>query len=66
LTYHTQDVDSGPDRPASDSETEIKITPEMIERGLEFFDKSPINSLTTVASHPEFVESLLRFIINGG
>jgi len=46
--------------------TEIKITPEMVRRGMEFFDRSPINSLTTIATYPDFVESLLRFAIVGG
>lgn len=35
LTYHTQDVDSGCDRPATKSNDEIEITPEMIEAGEE-------------------------------
>lgn len=66
MTYQIPDVDSARDRPASETETEIEITPEMIGRGVEFMEGHFVSSFTTSVYQPDFVKSFLEAAIRGG
>jgi hypothetical protein len=41
----------------------LHVTPEMIARGIAFLEDSPLHALTTLISHPPFVEEFLRAAI---